>query len=65
MLCAEPSLHARTAMVVAERLLPGVKFTVASRRQQGLQGGSSAAGASDQQLYMVECEGAGWAAGCM
>jgi RNA 3'-terminal phosphate cyclase (ATP) len=26
--CSEPSLHARTAMVVAEALLPGVKFRV-------------------------------------
>ncbi|PNW88984.1 hypothetical protein CHLRE_01g053288v5 [Chlamydomonas reinhardtii] len=28
LVCAEPTLHTRTAMVVAEQLLPGVKFTL-------------------------------------
>lgn len=41
MLCAEPSLHCRTAMVVAERLLPGVHFTVA--RAAAAQAGGPAA----------------------
>jgi hypothetical protein len=55
MLCAEPSLHCRTAMVVAERLLPGVRFSVA----KAAPGGQRQAGG--QQLYLVGCEGAAWA----
>ncbi|KAG2424630.1 hypothetical protein HXX76_014355 [Chlamydomonas incerta] len=34
-LCAEPSLHTRTAMVVAEQLLPGVKFTLTRQAPAG------------------------------
>lgn len=48
-LCEEPSLHTRTAMVIAESLLPGLKFSVS--KAQG-----------SQQLYVIECEGAAVAA---
>lgn len=45
MLCTDPpSLHTRTAMVVAELLLPGVKFTVKP---------------AGQGLSCIECRGAG------
>ena len=52
MVCAEPTLHTRTAMVVAETLVPGVKFTV-TRIASGTSGGSC------EPLYMVECCGGG------
>jgi len=51
MLCVEPTLHTRTAMVVAEQMLPGVKFTLS--RGQGRDG----------KLTLVECAGAGVACG--
>lgn len=38
MLCSSPTLHTRTAMVIAEQMLPGVKF-----RLKRLQGGGGAA----------------------
>lgn len=38
MLCSSPTLHMRTAMVIAEQMLPGVKF-----RLTRMQGGSGAA----------------------
>lgn len=37
MVAAQPTLHTRTAMVVAEALLPGVKFTVTPLVQQQTQ----------------------------
>lgn len=48
MLCGEPSLHARTAMVIAETLLRshGVKFTVTPSN-------------AGRKLFLVECKGAG------
>lgn len=44
MRCADPSLHTRTAMVVAEQLLPGVKFRLHRPAGQhvGDQGSSGA-----------------------
>ncbi|KXZ54935.1 hypothetical protein GPECTOR_3g105 [Gonium pectorale] len=93
MRCCEPSLHTRTAMVVAETLLPGVKFTLhrpapargAARRGSGGKGGKGKAGGGEadggagstpeeaqltvtadgaaDELWLVECRGAGWAAG--
>ena len=66
MLCAEPTLHTRTAMVVAEQLLPGVKFRL-TRRQLAAGGGGGAddagAAAGGPALWMVECDGAGWQCG--
>jgi RNA 3'-terminal phosphate cyclase (ATP) len=65
MLCGEPTLHARTAMVVAEAMLPGVKFTVtpaAAPGSRGGGGGGSGGGGgvgASEQLYLVECRGAG------
>lgn len=72
MLCAEPTLHTRTAMCVAEALLPGVSFRV--RPLGGTSGGGPAdseQGAPPQQqqqqqqggLWLVECRGAGRRAG--
>ncbi|KAG2432756.1 hypothetical protein HYH02_012889 [Chlamydomonas schloesseri] len=50
MVCAEPTLHTRTAMVVAEQLLPGVKFTLT--RPAG-----AVAGAVAGEAAAVEVEG--------
>mmetsp|Transcript_7216 Transcript_7216/g.15752 ORF Transcript_7216/g.15752 Transcript_7216/m.15752 type:complete len:378 (-) Transcript_7216:519-1652(-) len=52
MLCSEPTLHTRTAMVIAEQVLPGAKFSVSTVTQDGRPG----------QLYMIRCKGAGWQA---
>jgi hypothetical protein len=54
-------MHCRTAMVVAEQLLPGLKFTVAVQQQQ--QEGEGQGQGQRPQLYLVECEGAAWTAG--
>jgi hypothetical protein len=45
-------------MVVAELLLPGVSFSVAKAAPAEQQQGQAA---GEQQLYLVECEGAAWA----
>ncbi|GFR48196.1 hypothetical protein Agub_g10013, partial [Astrephomene gubernaculifera] len=45
MRCSEPTLHTRTAMVVAEALLPGVKFVL--RRPTGHPAASTAAAGAD------------------
>lgn len=55
MLCGELTLHTRTAMSIAEQLLPGVKFAVSA-----LSGADAAdAKAQEKCLYMVQCTGAG------
>ncbi len=68
MACAEPTLHARTAMVVAEKLLPSVRFRVVKPGREGVtvEGANdlaTAAGTAEaecqQGLWHVECEGAG------
>ena len=53
MLVSEPTMHTRTAIVVVERLLPGVKFDVSLRR------GPSKPGAEDS-LWAIRCQGVGW-----
>lgn len=68
MLCGEPTLHTRTAMVVAETMLPGVKFTV--KPLGGSRGGAAGSGGGGVNhsekdpywLHLVECQGAGLAA---
>lgn len=57
MVCAdEPTLHTRTAMVVAEQLLPGVKFTV----KPIMQGTTAVVGGAEgRTLTLIECTGAG------
>ena len=45
-LAGEPTLHTRTAIAVAELLLPGAQFSVTQ------QGGGD--------LWLIACEGAGW-----
>lgn len=42
--CGEPTLHTRTAMVVAEQMLPGVKFAVKN---------------CGDGTWLLECQGAG------
>lgn len=60
MVCAEPTLHTRTAMVVAEAMLPGAKFSVTRlQAAAGGGGGGGAAGGGDGGLYLIECQGAG------
>ncbi|GBF96202.1 hypothetical protein Rsub_08747 [Raphidocelis subcapitata] len=60
MLCGEPTLHARTAMVVAEAMLPGVKFSVSPVAAHGGGGGGGGGGeGASEALYLVECRGAG------
>ena len=52
MLCTEPTMHTRTAMAVAEQMLPGAKFEVSvckGKRQR--EGGG--------RLWLVKCRGAG------
>jgi hypothetical protein len=44
MLCSEPTLHTRTAMLIIETLLPGVKFAVSTL---------------SPDLYLIKCTGAG------
>ena len=60
MVCAEPTLHTRTAMVVAEAMLPGVKFRVGPATGGDSKGGCKGGSGG---LYLVECEGAGVVAG--
>ena len=50
MLCASPSLHTQTAMVIAEQLLPAAKFRVVEQAPTGTSGGAA--------LALVECHGA-------
>lgn len=52
MITQEPTLHTRTAMVVAEQLLPA-KFTV--KAMDAPQEG--------RKRWMIECKGAGWKGG--
>lgn len=88
MLITEPTLHTRTAMVVAEALLPGARFTITpadptmqprAAPQGGAGSGGGGGGCGDgsnsrggggysgagagpgtrQQLFLVECQGAG------
>ena len=53
MLVSEPTMHTRTAIVVVERSLPGVKFDVSLRRAP------SKSGAQDG-LWAIRCQGVGW-----
>jgi RNA 3'-terminal phosphate cyclase (ATP) len=67
LICAEPTLHTRTAAVVAQQLLPGARISIAPLppRGAGSGGGSSGGGVTgsgargQQQLYLIECHGAG------
>ena len=56
MQCEEPTLHTRTAIAIAETLLPDAKFTVTVLQQGGRQ--------LQQQfqappLWLIHCQGAG------
>jgi RNA 3'-terminal phosphate cyclase (ATP) len=51
MACGEPTLHTRTAMVLAEKLT-AAKFTI-----------SKPVGRREADCWMISCEGAGVAAG--
>lgn len=61
-LCAELTMHTRTAISIAEQLLPGVQFSISSLPAVG-KGRSSQEGAKGPQeaqlLYMVQCTGVG------
>jgi len=46
MTCGLPSLHTRTAMVVAEKLLPGARFAVKSPRE-------------GEKFHTITCQGVG------
>lgn len=53
MLCNEPTLHTRTAIAVMQQLLPQVHFSISTQPADGSSHTSS------QQLYLIECRGAG------
>ncbi|KAI8466238.1 MAG: RNA 3'-terminal phosphate cyclase [Monoraphidium minutum] len=57
MVCGDLTLHTRTAMLVAEALLPGAAFSVKPLPPRGGGGGGGGG------LHLVECRGAGWVAG--
>ena len=67
LVCAEPTLHTRTAIVVAQQLLSGARFTVTAMQPQHSSGGDGAhskvgagqGSSGSQQLYHIECQGAG------
>ena len=49
LLCSEPSLHTRTAIAVAQQMLPAAQFTVRQLPESNLE----------VPLYHIECKGAG------
>ena len=65
----EPSLHTRTAIAVATQMLPGARFRVAPLRpgqeggggvgESGGGGGGGSGNSGGDQLYLIECRGAG------
>lgn len=61
MLCGELTLHTRTAISVAEQVLPAAKFSIHVLRQQQppAAGGGGVPVVSSPPLHLVECRGAG------
>ena len=56
MLTGEPTLHTRTACMVAQAMT-GAEFTIMPQAADGAGGGSSEGGGG--QLWFIECQGAG------
>jgi RNA 3'-terminal phosphate cyclase (ATP) len=56
MLCGELTLHTRTAISIAEQLLPEVKFDISTLP---VADAADADGKAGQPLYLVKCIGAG------
>jgi RNA 3'-terminal phosphate cyclase (ATP) len=56
MLCGELTLHTRTAISIAEQLMPEVKFDISTLP---VADAADADGTVGQPLYLVKCTGAG------
>jgi hypothetical protein len=62
MLCCEPTMHTRTAIVVVEQLLPGAKFEISklkSLSESGPLSQPATATAVTDGLWMIKCKGIG------